>query len=119
MNSIRRFAMVCLLLAGVVWGADVNGKWTGSMVLDSGEQGTAAVSLKQDGATITGTAGPSEDAQFPITKGRIDGEQIVIEAHPGPAVLRFSMKIEGNKLVGDVFEDDQKIGTISLQRVSQ
>jgi hypothetical protein len=115
--KLRGFSLFLLLASGA-WGADVTGKWTGSLDLNTGNHGAAYVQLKQQGDTITGTQGPSEDRQFPITSGRIDGGQVTIEARPGAAVLRLTMKLEGNKLTGDVFEDDEKIGTVSLQKVT-
>jgi hypothetical protein len=118
---MRQRGWMCLLMlvATTAWAADVTGKWTGSMVMDNGDQGAACLRLKQTGGAITGTGGPSEESQFPITTGRIDGEQVTIEARPGAAVLRLTMKLDGNKLTGEVFEDDQKIGTISIQKQVQ
>ena len=111
--------LLLLLLAGVAaaWSSDVTGKWAGSMRLDAGGEGTASLHLKQNGTEITGTQGPSDEKQFPITKGQIDGDQVTVEAKPGSATLRLTMKLSGDNLTGDVFEDDQKIGTIALQRV--
>ena len=108
-----------LLLATAAFGADVTGKWTGSLDLDNGNHGGAYVALKQQGSVITGTQGPSAASQFPITSGRIDGGQVTIEARPGSSVLRLTMKLAGDKLTGDVFENDEKIGTVSLQKMAQ
>jgi hypothetical protein len=110
---------LALLLTATAWGSDVSGAWTGKLVLDTGNTMSAYVHLKQKGDVVTGTQGPSEDNQFPITTGRIDGERLVIEAKPGPAILRLSMKLNGNKLVGDVFEDERKIGTVSLRKAAR
>ncbi|MDR3698809.1 MAG: hypothetical protein P4L56_04180 [Candidatus Sulfopaludibacter sp.] len=118
MTKLRGFGLFLLLASGA-WGADVTGKWTGSLDLNTGTHGGACVLLKQQGGTITGTQGPSEAKQFALTSGRIDGGQVTIEARPGATVLRLTMKLEGNKLSGDVFEDDQKIGTVSLQKVDK
>lgn len=111
--------MAILVTAASAWAADVTGKWTGSMVLNSGGDQPAFVALKQSGEVVTGSQGPSEDHQFPITSGRFDGKQVTIEARPGAAVFKLSMKLDGNKLTGDVYEDDQKIGTVSLQKVDK
>jgi len=115
MTVLRGFGIL-ILLAASAWCADVSGNWTGGLALDTGNHTAAYVHLKQDGNSITGTQGPSADNQFPITKGAIEGEQVTIEARPGPAVLRLTMKLEGDRLVGDVFEDGHKIGTVSLQK---
>lgn len=118
MKQRRIFSLVVMLAMAVsAWAADVTGKWTGSMTLNSGGDQPAFVMLKQSGEVLTGSQGPSQDHQFPITSGRFDGKQVTIEAHPGGAVFKLSMKLDGNKLTGDVYEDDQKIGTVSLQKV--
>jgi hypothetical protein len=108
-----------MLMVSVAWSADVTGKWMGSMVLEDGNRGPAYLRLKQTGGVVTGSQGPSDEKQFPITSGRIEGSQVTTEARPGPAVLRLTMKLEGNKLTGEVFEDDRKIGTVSLQKVDE
>jgi hypothetical protein len=118
MRKTQVFGLAVLLTA-TAWGGDVSGKWTGGLLLDTGNHISAYVHLKQVGEEVTGTEGPSEDNQFPITTGRMDGERLVIEAKPGPAVLRLSMKLDGNKLIGDVFEDERKIGTVSLQKADR
>lgn len=117
--SQRAWICLLILVAATAWAADITGKWTGSMVMDNGDQGAACLRLKQAGGAVTGTEGPSDESQFPITTGRIDGDQVTIEARPGSAVLRLTMKLKGNKLTGDVFEDDHKIGTISIQKQAQ
>jgi hypothetical protein len=117
MRHIRvMWILLLMLVTTSVWAADVSGKWTGSMVLNSGEADPANAHLKQNGNLVTGTMGPSDEKQFPLTKGSIEGGQVTIEAKPGPKVLRLSMKLEGTKLTGEVFEDDQPIGTVSLQK---
>ena len=115
----KMLAVGFLALAPAVWAADVTGKWVGDMALNGGAAMSACVHLKQDGATLAGTEGPSEENQFPITRGRIEGEVVTIEAQPGPAVLRMTMKLADGKLTGEVFEDDRKIGTVSLRRANQ
>lgn len=113
-----RWRWLLMLIVSTAWAADVTGRWTGSMVLNDGNNSAAYLRLKQAGGVITGSQGPSDEHQFPITSGRIDGDQVTIKGRPGPAVLRLTMKLEGNKLSGEVFEDDRKIGTVSLQKVN-
>jgi hypothetical protein len=74
--------------------------------------------LAQDGNKITGTIGPDREAQFKITKASVGGDTVTVEAQPG-GTLRFVMKMDGDKLTGDVFEDGQLIGAIRFERVKQ
>jgi len=115
---MTKWVMLFMIMVATAWGADVTGKWTGSMVRDDGVQDAACLHLKQTGGLVTGSAGPSDDSQFPITSGRVEGSQVTIEARPGPAVLRMAMKLDGNSLTGEVFEDDRKIGTLALKKAA-
>lgn len=112
------WTVLALLVATSAWAADFTGKWTGSMALKNGEADPANVHLKQNGNVITGTMGPSDEKQFPLTKCSVDGDQVTIEARPGPKILRMTMKLEGTKLSGDVFEDNEPIGTVSLEKAA-
>ena len=120
MRNLRGLWIVLLMLVATsVWAADVTGKWTGSMVLNAGRTDPANVHLKQNGNEVTGTMGPSDEKQFPLSSARIDGDMVTIEAKPGPSVLRLTMKLEGTKLSGEVFEDNREIGTVSLQKAGE
>ena len=103
-------AILCLLaLAGGLL-ADVNltGKWTGtfSPVDEQGvaHEGSAFLQLKQSGSEITGTAGPSEDEQHAISKGKIDGNKVTFEisGDGAPMVMVFTLVASEDTLKGDV-----------------
>jgi hypothetical protein len=84
---------------------DLSGKWTGSFNMNSpdGEQhdGGIVMVLKQKGTELTGTAGPSEDEQFPITKGKIDGDKITLEVQRGEGqVVKFDLAMAGDRIKG-------------------
>jgi hypothetical protein len=113
---MMRLIVMLMVCAGLCLAADVTGKWSGVLSLGSGEMPGYMV-LAQKGATVSGTAGGGPDGQHPIEKGTVEEEQVTIEARPGPALLKFVMKQQGDKLSGEVFEDGQRIGTISLDRV--
>jgi hypothetical protein len=84
---------------------DLSGKWTGSFNMSSpdGEQHDSGVVmvLKQNGTELTGTAGPSEDEQFPITKGKLDGEKITLEVQRGEGqIVKFELAMAGERIKG-------------------
>jgi hypothetical protein len=79
---------------------------------------SAFMVVVQNGDIINGTIGPDRDGQFKITRATIDGDVLTVEAQPG-GTLRFVMKLEGDKLDGDVFEDGTRIGTIAFERVKK
>ena len=41
---------------------------------------SAHLVLKQNGTEVTGSVGPNADKQLPITKGTIEGSNVVLEA---------------------------------------
>jgi hypothetical protein len=100
---------VCfLLMLGMTLSAtaaDVNGKWSGSFSVTrpDGEvkDDTAFLVLKQNGSELTGTVGPREEEQFPIQKGKIEGDKITIEAAANGSVIKFDLVLAGDHIKGD------------------
>jgi len=103
-------ALLCCLilaaLAGVAM-ADVNvtGKWSGSFNMTGpngeGKETTALLLLKQSGMDTTGTVGPNEDEQFTITKGKIDGEKIVLEVDHDGHTIKFELVLAEDRITGE------------------
>ena len=107
--------------------ADVTGKWTGSIDITEGDGGkheTACLILKQDGTTLTGTGGPTEEQQMPIQKGKVDGNKITFEiALDQDRVMSFTLQAEADSITGDVSGSDKETGQpktakLSLNRVT-
>ena len=115
---MMRLMMLLIVCTGLCLAADATGKWSGTLSLGDGVMPGYMV-LAQNGAAVTGTAGGGPDGQHPIEKGTAEQDQVTIEARPGPTLLKFVMKQQGDKLSGEVFEDGQRIGTISLDRVEK
>jgi hypothetical protein len=85
---------------------NVTGKWSGPTVLarpdGTNEDGSAFAILKQEGSRITGTAGPDETTQWPITKGAIAGDKVTLEVKDadGVTTYKLSLVLEGDHLKG-------------------
>ncbi len=64
--------------------------------------------LKQEGTTLTGSAGPSESKQFPITTGQVDGGRVTFEVKMGGGTIRFDLTGAASELHGmmRLIEDD-------------
>src|SRR5690349_19509667 len=107
--------MSCLT-AIVLFVTNFAGTWTGTMMTGGTTKDPAFMVLTQDGNVITGTIGPDREAQFKITKASIEDDTLTVEAQPG-GTLRFVMKMDGDILAGDVFEDGNRIGTIRFERI--
>jgi hypothetical protein len=105
--------------------ADVTGKWSGSFDI-TGPDGqtkadTAFLNLKQDGAKITGTAGPSEDHQMDIKTGKIDGDKIALQVElEDGSVLTFDLALAADHIKGDVkgsMGDEKMTAKLDVTRV--
>ena len=108
--------------------ADVTGKWSGSFEFtQDGENHTetAYLILKQDGAALTGSGGPSEEHQMAIRNGKVDGSKLTFEiALDEDRVMSFVFQSDGDNLTGNVSGPDKESGTtrtakLSLKRVAE
>jgi len=108
--------------------ADVTGKWSGSFeFMQDGEAHTetAYLILKQDGAALTGSGGPSEERQMAIRNGKVDGSKLTFEiALDQDRVMSFAFESDGDNLTGNVSGPEKESGTtrtakMSLKRVTE
>ncbi len=102
--KILACALLVALVAFTAAAADVTGKWTGTYTFDSGDSGAAVVVLKQSGTTITGTAGPGEEQQWPLQNGKIAGNKISCEVkNPDDGVVyKIELTLAGDSMKGEV-----------------
>lgn len=110
---MRIFTIVLVLaaLAGfAIADTNVSGNWSGSVNITSptGEtkDSTAFLMLKQTGGEITGSVGPSEGEQFPIKKGKIEGDKITLEADHDGHAIKLDLKLDADRMTGDVNMSD-------------
>lgn len=69
-------SIAVLLIAGLTaFGADVDGKWAGTVASPQGEF-PVAFTFKAEGATLTGSTTGFDGAEVPIKDGKIDGANI-------------------------------------------
>lgn len=102
--------LICALLLAVsaltaMADTNITGTWSGSFNVTgpNGEtqDGGAYLVLKQNGGEITGTAGPTEEQQFPITKGKIEGAKITLEVdHEGNAI-KLDLVLADDRITGE------------------
>ena len=104
---MRRIFVCCFLTAAMALtaaAADVTGRWSGSFTPESGQSNTAYAVLKQAGTSVTGSAGPSEDQQWPDLKGTIKGDKVVVEVKSTSdgTVYKCDLVLAGDHLKGEV-----------------
>lgn len=105
------------LFAVAAFGADLTGTWNFSVETDAGS-GSPTITLKQDGAKLTGNySGQLGDA--PLT-GSVNGDKFQFSFKASPAgdevVVKYQGAIEGNGLKGTVELGTLAKGTFTAKR---
>lgn len=105
MKILLFFVLLAALVGVALADVDVTGKWSGtfSPIGPNGEtkESTAVLVLKQSGTDITGTAGPNEDEQFPIQKGKIEGDKITLEVDHDGHTMKIDLVLTADRLTGE------------------
>ena len=102
-----------LLVAPLALAAgDITGKWSGSMDMKapdgSAQSMPVTAEFKQDGKTVTGTAGREGDEQLALEKGMVDGEKFTFEVTAPDGVFAINLTLMSDtQLQGDVTHTDQ------------
>src|SRR2546421_11923519 len=97
-------SIVVLLASALMAAEDLTGKWTGSFIISmDGEtkDDVAYMVLKQSGTELTGTAGPGADQQWPLQKGKVDGNKVTFEVQTDGPLLKFELTLADGHLKGD------------------
>jgi hypothetical protein len=112
--------LLVTVFAATMMAADATGTWTGTLTkVPSQEPGPAHLVLKQDGAKLTGTAGPDESKQHPIENGKVEDGNITFDLPAGESVMKFVLRQEGEEIKGDVTRErdgDVQKGSLSVKR---
>jgi hypothetical protein len=103
MKKTASTILLALALAVAAMAADVSGKWSGSFTQEGQSAGTAYLVLKQSGSTLTGTAGPDQDTQWPITDGKVDGNKLTgVATNPDGVSYKFVLTADGDSIKGNI-----------------
>jgi len=118
---MKHLLLLALALAATALVAgDATGTWTGTMTVVSGDTYPARMVLKQEGDTLTGTAGPDENQQRPIKNAKVDHGVVTFEVPTEHAVMKFSLKQNEDDMSGEVTRElDGRTETakVSVKRV--
>ncbi len=121
---MKKLILLFALLSVMGFAADFSGTWVGKADISvDGEQqaSTAKVILKQDGNTVTGTAGREEEGQTEIQNVAIDGDTLSFDIKPSEdaPVVHLTLKLDGDSLSGtvkSVGEGPEITGKLELKR---
>jgi hypothetical protein len=98
--------LALLSLTGTAAAEDLTGKWTGTWESIGNPRGTFTeahqMTLKQDGAAITGTTGPRPDFQWEIQNAKLEGNKLTFNSATGQMQLVFALEVEGDSMNGTV-----------------
>ena len=109
--------------------ADIAGKWMGTLDVRKADgtvqHDTAYFVISQDGNKLSGSAGPSERQQSPMTEGTVASSMVhfAVQVRPGTSVS-FELHLDGDHLrgeaTGSVWEANSKISvdTVRLRSAS-
>jgi hypothetical protein len=107
---MTRLLVLFLLALSAFAQSPFDGNWDFSMSGPSGEAISAAMTLKSDGAKLSGSIAFGEDRKFELQDGSIDGNKIkfVIKrerSSGGTMVYNMSATLEGDTLKGTTATD--------------
>lgn len=117
---MKRVVLSLLLFGASCLGADLTGKWTGSIdVKQEGETRVIPVLLilRQEGNQLTGTGGGGADDQYPVQKGVVDGDSVILDV-AAQEVYHLELKVNGDEMTGNVRKEDGPKMKISVKRSS-
>ena len=113
---LSRFLLAALLCvpAGA---ADLSGKWVGAIEIagQSSPQPLILI-LKQDGAALSGTAGPTAANQRELSNGKVEGDTISFDIPAGRNKLHAKLSLVSDRLVGDATGSDAPAIKLSATR---
>lgn len=110
-----KYMLVLTLAAVNLIAADATGTWIGTFTPDGEAAGPAHLVLKQEGAKLTGTAGPRANEQREIQNGKAEDGRLTFEVGTEGATMKFVLKQDGDEIKGDVSrERDGQIQTAKL-----
>lgn len=86
--------------------ADATGRWTGTLMVttpDGGQESHSAyLVLKQEGAKLSGTAGPDANKQHAIENGKAEEGSLAFEVKTEDSVMKFALTQEGDQIKGEI-----------------
>ena len=102
--------------------ANVSGTWTGTLSPEGRDPSPAHLVLQQDGETVTGTAGATEQGErFVIRNGTARDGVVTFEVQTqGGDLMKFDLKAQGDELTGTITREhdgEQQRATLAVKRV--
>lgn len=121
MKSLKRSLEIIVLLAVSAMASELTGTWSGTFKVSGGDHSTPQIiRLKQDGKTLTGSAGPELEEQYPIENRKVDGDRVTFEVTSGEWRFSYDLKRSGpDEMKGDLdlkSVNSERKAVVSLSR---
>jgi hypothetical protein len=99
--NIRNLAPLLFLMVAPAFGADVDGKWSGSLDTPNGPVQVSFL-FKADGNTLTGTTTGPDGNSVALKNGKIDGDKISfafdVSFGADPTTFNYSGVLKGDEI---------------------
>ena len=92
--KLPRIVLGLVVLAASAFAADVDGKWTGTMMSPNGDV-PIGFTFKADGAMLTGTTTGPDGMEIKIADGKVDGQNISFTVNIDFGGMPFSISYKG------------------------
>ena len=116
---MRILVVALLFILGLAVG-DVSGNWHGSFRVDGGDHDVPQLlTLKEDGAKLTGTGGPDATERYPISNGRVSGDRVTFEITTGDWKFLYDLKNSGLQMSGKLVlksANDSRRAEVTLKK---
>ena len=100
---MKLYIPLLLFCAVAAMAADLTGKWSGSFRAEGADHGISQlIILKQQGRTLSGSAGPDSSEQYPIENGSVDGNRASFAVTTGEWKFAYDLTLKENSLSGDL-----------------
>ena len=120
---MKRLLPAFCLVALAAFGADVTGKYAGTIAPQEpgGESHVegAYMDLKQDGGKLSGVAGPNESETHPISNGKVEGEILTFEVQTDKMLFKVVLKHDSGKLKGEATAERDGVKMKALIELSK
>jgi len=103
---MKKLSGLLLLSSFALAAGDLTGKWSGRFDITNSDGETKAdsafMNLKVEGKTVTGTAGPDENKQWAIKKGKLEEGKLTftVDTEDGGSI-EFALVFDGDAIRGN------------------
>jgi hypothetical protein len=102
-----KYLLLLIMTALGLAAADATGTWMGTFTPAGQEPGPAHLVLKQEGAKLTGTAGPRPDQQHEIRNGKAEDGKLTFDVVEDKGTMKFVLTQEADDIKGDVSRESE------------